>query len=168
MNTEPIFCTGNDLEGVLAGIRERKGFPDRLECCVGGKNANYKVSYFLAGNKNGEDVKGAPDPSALAIQHSRKLDSLPSIAEPSTISPAEETSCLTAAVVGGAASLSIVVASGDTGGRKPEVADGHASGSIEARLTKLKEKLRYTGKLRLFARKKRIKPATARIPYADH
>ncbi len=32
----------------------------------------------LAGNKNGEDVEGAPDPSAHEIRHSRKLDSLPS------------------------------------------------------------------------------------------
>jgi hypothetical protein len=44
--TPPILCTGNELAGVLAGIRERGGFVASLDTGVGGKNANYSVSYL--------------------------------------------------------------------------------------------------------------------------
>lgn len=46
MNCEPITCNGNDLAQVCADIRSRGGFVDRLETGVGGKNGNYRVSYF--------------------------------------------------------------------------------------------------------------------------
>lgn len=46
MNTDPIICSGNDLENVLDGIRTRNGVITSLETKVGGHNADYRVSYF--------------------------------------------------------------------------------------------------------------------------
>lgn len=46
MNCEPINCNGNDLFDVLARLRERNCCPDKIETGIGGKNANYRVSYF--------------------------------------------------------------------------------------------------------------------------
>lgn len=53
MKCEPIFCSGNELKGVLDGIESRKGVVTDLHAGVGG-NAGYMVNFF----ERGECEKG--------------------------------------------------------------------------------------------------------------
>ena len=156
---DPITCPGNELQGVLDGLR-RKGFhPWAMDCLVG-RNSGYRVSYFQTfptkpqdassgASQSGRDstrpVKGAQVAGHNA-QHQTAAagsDLGPEKAESVTDAPAsisDRPGCVETADLGSRDDL-----------------------SIEDRLSAIQQRLRAEGRLKSSP----PKPSHARMPYVD-
>lgn len=150
MKTSPIICSGYELDSVLADIRERKGFADRLEAGFDGHNAMYRVSYFERVSEMTDRTQEAEKqpcriegdkPSALTNLTEKRVRFSPGPQNPRKVTAHEPSQTVAG----------------------PVVAMEHAvsSISIEERFAALQSKLAAAGKI------KRRKPIEARLPHPN-